>query len=512
LIEAYVKVNKFNGAVLVAGKGRVLLEKGYGQKNSQANTMNDANSIFCIYSITKSFTSTLVFKLIEQGKLSLTDPLSKFYPDFPKGDSITIEHLLTHTSGIYEYTRDGLPLGTNEASFVAFLASKPLDFAPGTGWSYSNSGYWLLGFIIQKATGVKYEEAIRQFIFIPLQMTNSGFDFKNLTNKNKTTGYALFNGTLKKEAEVYEAPGPFAAGAIYSTVGDLYKFHQALQSYRLISKESLEKAYTPSTTNKGYGYGWQLDDRFFQQKIVSHGGGAAGFRSNFSRIPKDDICVVLLNNHENANTELLTQKIYDILYGRPYKVPTEIPLDPATLAKYEGTYYCAPRQMTMYVNIEDGRLAVQVSGQPKTVALAEKENYFYAEEADGFLEFNKDETGAYRELVIYQGGQHVDCVRIYPTWGILGSATPNGWDSTEDIALTEDPKQKGLWSLKNVTLSKGEIKFRFNNDWNLNYGNNQADRLLDWFGKNIPVEAGNYDIVLDLRDALEAKCSLVKVN
>nr|MBA3285763.1 serine hydrolase [Nitrosopumilus sp.] len=413
LINAYSKINKFNGSVLVSQKGKILLEKGYGIKNYKEKTMNDPNSIFQIYSITKTFTSTVILKLVELRKLSLSDKLNKFYPEFPKGDSITIEHLLTHTSGIYDYTHGNNMPDQTEKSFITFIETKPLDFSPGTNWSYSNSGYWLLGFIIKKVTGMSYEEAVAKYIFKPLQMTHSGFDFKNFSSKYKTTGYEIFSDEVKKEAIVYDPPGPFAAGAIYSTVGDLYKYHTGLQQYKLLKKETLNKAYTPYKNE--YGYGWMIRS-LYEKTIVSHSGGAAGYRSNFIRIPEDDVCIVLLDNTENANLEPLARKIIDILYDKPYKIPFEIKVNKQVLGKYVGAYSVNPT-FTMYITIDNGKLAAQASGQQKTILLAEKENYFFAEEANGFLEFPKDDSGAYNELVIHQGGQNIKAKRFHPVWG-----------------------------------------------------------------------------------------------
>lgn len=387
LMNAYCQVNKFNGSVLISQKGKVLLEKGYGIKNVRANTMNDANSIFQTYSVTKTFTSTMILKLVELKKLSLLDKLNKFYPEFPKADSITIEHLLTHTSGVYEYTRGNNMPDQTEKSFIKFIETKPLDFSPGTGWNYSNSGYWLLGFIIKKVTGMTYEEAIRKYIFKPLHMERSGFGFKDLSDKNKTTGYEIFSDKMKKEAVIYDPPGPFAAGAIYSTVGDLYKYHIALQNFTIIKEASLEKGLHAIQKQLWL---W-LDNRFFEGKqIVSHSGGAAGYRSNFARIPEDDICIILLNNHENAYVDLITKNLLNILFDKPYKIPAEIKLAVPVLAQFAGAFSVKP-SFTMYISIEDKRLVAQASRQPKTVLLAEKENYFFAEEANGFLEFKKDE-------------------------------------------------------------------------------------------------------------------------
>jgi CubicO group peptidase (beta-lactamase class C family) len=507
LMEAYCRVNKFNGSVLISRKGNVLLEKGYGIKDARTNTPNDANSIFQIYSITKSFTSTVILKLVELKKLSLSDKLSKFYPEFPKGDSITIEHLLSHTSGIYDYTRGNNMPDQTESSFIKFIETMPLNFSPGTSWEYSNSGYWLLGFIVKKVTGMNYEEAVMKYIFKPLHMHRSGFDFKHLSNENKTTGYAIFSEHKKKEAVVYDPPGPFAAGAIYSTVDDLYKFHKGLQTFSIIKEASLKKAYTPIRNN--YGYGWMIG-AFEGKQMVSHSGGAAGYRSIFLRIPEDDICIILLNNHENEIVDLITKNLVNILFDKPYKIPVEIKLDTSLLAQFTGAFSVKP-SFTMYITIEDGRLAAQVSKQRKTVLLGEKENLFFAEEANGFLEFTKDEKGNYNELIIHQGEQSIKAKRIYPTWGLAGTATTKGWEeSIPDIQLTEDSLKKGLWIIKNVSLKKGLFVFRLNNDWGYHYGDNRNDKILDMYGKDIEVEAGTYDITLDLSDEMEATYTISK--
>jgi CubicO group peptidase (beta-lactamase class C family) len=507
LMNAYCQVNKFNGTVLVARKGKILLQKGYGVKNALANTQNDVNSIFRIYSVTKTFTSTVILRLAEEGKLSLSDRLSKFYPGFPKGDSITIEHLLTHTAGIYDYTRGNTMPDQTEQSFIQFIQTKPLDFSPGTSWSYSNSGYWLLGFIIGKVTGIPYEAAVTKYIFKPLHMNNSGFDFKHLVDKNKTTGYAIFAESRKKEAVVYDPPGPFAAGAIYSTVGDLYKFHQGLQRGTIVKAATLKKAYTPFKNN--YGYGWIIG-AFEGKQVVSHSGGAAGYRSNFVRVPEEDICIILLNNHENAFVDMITKNLLNILFDKPYTVPAEIKVPQPVLTQFTGAFSVKP-SLTIYTSIEDNRLVAQASKQHKTVLLAQKENYFFAEEANGFLEFVKDNKGKYNELILHQGQQSIKAPRIYPAWGLTGTATAKGWnDSLPDIQLVEDTVKKGVWTIKNITLKTGLLLFRLNNDWGYHYGDNGNDTILDMYGDDIKIAAGTYDITLDVTDGTEPRYTIVK--
>jgi len=334
LFKFYEKQYLFNGSVLVAEKGKILINRGVGLQNVTQNKKNASNIIFQIYSITKTFTSTVILRLVEENKLSLTDKLSKFYPDYPKGDSITIENLLTHTSGIYDYTRGNNMPDQTERSFVEFEKTKPLDFPVGTGWSYSNSGYYFLGYIIQKVTGISYEQAVAKYIFDPLQMKQSGFAFKNLKNKNKAIGYEIFNEKLRKPSVVYDPPGPFAAGGIYSSVEDLYKYYKGLEEYKILSKNFLNKAYTPFKNN--YGYGWVVVS-MFDKKTVGHSGAGAGFRSNFVQIPEDSTCIILLSNCEK-DLNNITGGVLKILYNKPYKIPFDVSIKKEVLEKYKGTY------------------------------------------------------------------------------------------------------------------------------------------------------------------------------
>src|SRR6188768_1977411 len=251
LISAYTKLHKFNGAALVAKNGVILLKKGYGYRNAENKVANNEQTIFQLGSVTKQFTSAVILKLQEEKKLSVSDKLSKYFPDYPKGDSITIEHLLTHTSGIYNYTNDANFM-TNEITkpasrekIMALFKDKPLDFSPGTSWNYSNSGYSLLGYIIEAVTKKPYYQAVRKYIFTPLQMTHSGFDFTHLKNNEKATGYFKLNDKEAVTSPIVDSTVAYSAGAIYSTIGDLYLWHKALQKNSVLSKAQQEKAYTP---------------------------------------------------------------------------------------------------------------------------------------------------------------------------------------------------------------------------------------------------------------------------
>src|SRR6187402_904526 len=235
LMSAYAKLHKFNGAALVAKNGVILLNKGYGYRNAENKVANNEQTIFQLGSVTKQFTSAIILKLQQEKKLSVSDKLSKYFPDYLKGDSITIEHLLTHTSGIYNYTNDAnfmsneVTKSASREKIMALFKDKPLDFSPGTGWNYSNSGYSLLGYIIEAVTKKPYYQAVRKYVFTPLHMTHSGFDFTHLKKKEKATGYFSLDGKKPAIAPIVDSSVSFSAGAIYSTVGDLYLWHKALQ-------------------------------------------------------------------------------------------------------------------------------------------------------------------------------------------------------------------------------------------------------------------------------------------
>jgi CubicO group peptidase (beta-lactamase class C family) len=504
LFTFYQKQNLFNGSVLIAKKGQVLLDSGFGLQNVNLNERNNPKGIFSIYSITKTFTSSVILKLVEERKLALTDKLSKFYPNYPNGDSITIEHLLTHTSGIYDYTRGNTMPDQTEKSFIEFHKTKPLDFPVGTGWNYTNSGYYFLGYIIQKATGITYEKAVEKYIFNPLKMTQSGFAFKYLVDKNKAIGYEVFTENNKKEAVIYDPPGPFAAGGIYSTVEDLYKYYEGLKAYKILTKASLDKAYTSFKNN--YGYGWVVVP-MFDKKTVGHSGAGAGFRTNFVQIPEDDICIILLSNTEN-DLNNITGDVMKILYNQPLKIPVTIPVPKDILKQYVGTY-AVNENFILYVTFENNRLVTQPSKQPKSVLYPEKENLFYVTELNGYIRFEKNKANQVDTLIFNREGQDIKAIKINPSWGVIGSATENGWNGA-DIKMTET-ETKGIWTIKNIALKDGEIKFRLNNDWIVNLGltENKSDKLRPE-GENIKIENGVYDIVLDLTDVDNPKYKVSK--
>ncbi len=418
LAAAYSRVQTFSGSVLVAQKGTVLIDKGYGYRNFATHALNDSNSIFQVGSVTKQFTAAIILQLAEKKKLTLQDKLSRYIPGYPNGDSISIEHLLTHTAGVFNYTEDAefmrtkITLPISRDSLIAVFKNKPLSFSPGSQFSYSNSNYILLGYIIEKITGKSYFQVVKENIFEPLHMTHSGFDFKDLDSENKAIGYATAGPGFK--APVVDSSVSFAAGSIYSTTGDLYKWYQALTTGRVLQPATLIKAFTPHLSQ--YGYGWAIG-RIYDKQVIEHGGSIPGFLSNIRMIPEDDVCIIILDNHpQKASPSEMTNGITAILYDKPYTLPrehVEIHVDSTILRQYVGRYSISP-QAVITITLENGQLYEQLTGQGRLPIFPEKENYFFLKAVDAQIEFVKAADNTIEKLILHQNGQDTRGLRLNP--------------------------------------------------------------------------------------------------
>ncbi len=415
--EAAQKAEIFNGSVMVAKGGNVLINKGFGFKNADAKTLNDSNTIYQIGSVTKQFTSTIILKLAEQGKLSLNDKLSKYFPDLPYAKEITIENLLTHTSGIYNYTNDtsfmqhDVEKAVSQQKIISMFKDKPLEFTPGSKFSYSNSGYMLLGYIIEKVTGKKYEKVVRENIFNPLGMTNSGFDFTHLNNTNRATGYDVIPGTASVKSMIVDSSVSFAAGAVYSTSRDMYKWNQSLLTEKILKKASLENAFKPRLSK--YGLGLAIDT-IEGKRIITHNGGIHGFLSHNTIIPADSISITILSNAGSANMGQIQKDVFSILYNKPYKLPEvhkAIAVNAAVLQQYAGEYELSPA-FIITITLVDGSLKAQATGQPQFDLFAESENRFFLKVVDAQVEFVKNGKGEVDKLILHQNGQHLPGKKI----------------------------------------------------------------------------------------------------
>src|SRR3954447_5477315 len=261
LISTYNQYGQFNGSALVAENGKVLLKKGYGLANMEWNIPNQPDTKFRLGSITKQFTATLILQLVEQGKIKLDGKLSDYLDTYRKetGNKITIHHLLTHTSGVPNYT--ALPgffqnVSRNPFTVTEFIqkyASGDLEFEPGSKFSYSNSGYFLLGAIVEKISGKPYEQVLKENIFDPVGMKNSGFDHYDRIIDKRASGY-IKTSKGYQNAPYLDMSIPYAAGSLYSTVEDMFLWDQALRGDKILSEKSKQLMFTPNLSNYGYGF------------------------------------------------------------------------------------------------------------------------------------------------------------------------------------------------------------------------------------------------------------------
>ncbi|WKK66482.1 serine hydrolase [Lutimonas zeaxanthinifaciens] len=336
LLQLYHEYGKFNGSALVAEQGKVIYKNGLGMANMEWDIENQTNTKHRLGSITKQFTAMLILQLAEEGKLDLNAPVSDYLPDYPNDSDpkITTHHLLTHTSGIPNYTafpgffKDESRDPYSPDDFIKKFEDKELEFTPGERFNYSNSGYFLLGVIIEKVSGKSYEEMLQEKIFTPLNMTGSGYDHHDEILKNRATGYEK-QGRNYINSRYIDMTIPYAAGSLYSTVEDLYLWDQALYTNKLLSKEYMElyfKPYVKAFGETHYAYGWGVGyDRIGNSKdsvyTISHGGGINGFNTIISRSPSDKTLVVLLNNTGGAPLSQMTRSIRGVLKGTTYDLP-----------------------------------------------------------------------------------------------------------------------------------------------------------------------------------------------
>jgi CubicO group peptidase (beta-lactamase class C family) len=336
LMSQYHQKGQFNGTVLVAEKGAVILKKGYGMADMEWDIPNAPDTKFRLGSITKQFTSMLIMQLVQAGKIKLDGKLSDYLPYYRKdtGGKVTIHHLLTHTSGIPSYTslpgffknfsRD--PYGVEE--FVKKYCSGDLEFEPGSKFEYDNSGYFLLGAIIEQITGESYEKALQERILDPIGMKDTGYDHHETILKKRASGYQKSPGGTFGNAPYIDMSLPYAAGSLYSTVEDLFKWDRALYTDKLLSESNKEIMFKPFLDH--YAYGWFVEDVTLgnsNEKLpaFSHEGGINGFNTLEIRLIGDHSLIVLLNNTGGAKLDEMAKSIAGILYNKPYGPATPAP-------------------------------------------------------------------------------------------------------------------------------------------------------------------------------------------
>lgn len=325
-MQAAVRYDQFSGSVLVARNGVPILSKGYGMASYELGVPNTPETVFRTASVTKQFTAMAILLLRDEGKLQVNDPICDYLADCPAAwQPITIRQLLTHTSGIFNVSR--LPdwderLGIQpytRTGFVDLFRDLPLEFTPGTKFRYSNSGYYLLGLIIERAAGMSYEDFLRARIFVPLAMTHTSAEISRDLVPGRAIGY--YSALDRFINAPYQNPAlKYGSGAIMSTTGDLLKWDQALYGAGLLRSESLTEFFTPVLD--GYAYGWNIGRRF-NRDTQGHSGSDNGFSSYLMRVPSERLTVIVLANSDRTSATKVAVNLAAIALGEPYTLPTQ---------------------------------------------------------------------------------------------------------------------------------------------------------------------------------------------
>lgn len=404
-----VRSNKAMGSVLISKNGETLYQRGFGQADlgKQPNT---PKTIFRIGSITKTFTATLIFQLIEEGKLSLSDHLSKWYPQVRNADKISIDDLLTHHSGLHNFTQDDDYVQwqnqpRTKAEIIARIAALPSDFKPGTKAEYSNSNFTLLGFIIEDLTKASYDENVRQRITGPLQLTHTYFSKSIRPDKGEALPYVVEDG-----AWVPDTPSNTqivgGAGGLASTVGDLSNFMDALFLHHLLSDASLSKM---KEMRGSFGRGL-VRFPFNGKWAYGHTGHIDNFSSVAAFFPEDSVVVSMVCNGVNYNFNDILIGLLSICYNKPFSIPDfekHIVLDAAALKQLEGVYTNAQTDMDITISAKDNGLMVQAAGQEAVLLEAVSKSEFANDRVGISLHFDDHRNQAASRCILSQGGARI---------------------------------------------------------------------------------------------------------
>jgi CubicO group peptidase (beta-lactamase class C family) len=428
LVSQRIKSISPGCVVLIAQKGKIVYEEAFGNADMELQIPMKPEMIFRIGSVTKQYTAIAILQLVEQGKIFLEDSIQKFIGDFPyKGHTVTIENLLTHSSGIIDYQaldsqtvadrfyyrKDFMP-----KQVIDFFKNVPLEFTPGTKFAYSNSNYFLLGYIIERVTGLGYKEYMERNIFLPAGLSHTYYGGYKEIIPNRVSGYAKYSGHYEN-ADYLSMSIPYAAGALMSNAEDMFKWHLALHDYKLVKKESLDKACTPFTFTDGtvseYGYGWFIKNRN-GSKSIEHSGGIDGFQADEIYIPSKDLYIATLYNSLNEGGSDpaflgLDNEIETLAVGK--QLNQEIVVADSILRQYTGIYETDPKHQAV-ITLENSQLQIEADagGLPKSPLFAKSDHLFFLKVIDAEIEFVRGSNQQVTQAIIRFKGASEVCKKV----------------------------------------------------------------------------------------------------
>ncbi len=394
-------------AVLIARDGKILYEGGAGFADLSKKVAITSKTKFRIGSISKQFTAAAILLLAEQNKLSLDDELTKYFPDFPNAKGVRLHHLLTHTSGLHSYTEkpdfySRVAQAVEPQAMLDWFKNDPPDFAPGAGFHYCNTGYFLLGEIAAKVSGMSFASYLQENIFDPLEMRNTGTFVNTSPPENMATGYSWNEGKYDVAMD-WDMSWATGAGALYSTVGDLFLWNEALYTGRVLNEDSFKAAVTPvklpeNVDGMNYGYGLTMYE-IGRLPVVGHGGGLNGWSTDLLRLPEQRCTIAVLSNAQPSAPELephsISQIIVEKLFAEEISKMPAFEEDPTITSEvfkdFVGRYDYQGAILT--VTVQDAHLFAQLTSQPKAQIYPQSKDEYFWKVAAAQVKFLRDERG-----------------------------------------------------------------------------------------------------------------------
>jgi CubicO group peptidase (beta-lactamase class C family) len=428
-MNALIKGDNAGAAILIASEGKILYEHGYGLANIRKKISILPQTTFRIGSITKQFTAAAILRLQEEGRLSIHDTLSKFFPDFPRAKEVTLYQLLTHTSGIHSYTdkpdfmqRVRSPITPSQ--LMEYFKNDPYVFNPGERFQYCNSGYFLLGQIIEKVSGKSYGDFLQQTFFQPLGMKSTGVYQKGIKLDHEALGYSYENGKSRLSIN-WDMSWATSAGALYSSVGDLFFWNEGLFNGKVLKEESLKAAFTPAPNRQandtlpeqGYGLGWVVSN-LRNEVEIQHVGGLNGFVTQLMRLPRQNLTVVVLTNSmpplPGMDVAGVSRAIAQMYAGRNMAWVVEYqeipPLAEKIVESYVGRYDLYGQNVS--ITREGDRLFGQMGVQSRVELFPLSDTSFFLKVMDATIVFNHSDKGTVTGITMNQSGMQLSARRI----------------------------------------------------------------------------------------------------